>query len=165
MTRGLALLLLLACGTALTQQQLLLRRPPRLLALTAEPIQSGSAALDADFSRPMHRNNVAAESRVVPSVPHRWLGDGNPLRLVIDAEAPITAPLELRLAGRDQRMEPLTPQRWWWDPRPWMLVTRHVQGGEQLQLLTRGAIGARSVQPGQPCRALCPSATAKASPW
>ena len=138
MTRGLALLLLLACGTALTQQQLLLRRPPRLLALTAQPIQSGSAALDADFSRPMHRNNVASESRIVPSVPHRWLGDGKRLRLIVDAKAPITAPLELWLAGRDQRMEPLTPQRWWWDPRPWMLVTRHVQGGEQLQLLTRG---------------------------
>ncbi|MEC8441109.1 MAG: hypothetical protein VXZ59_02205 [Cyanobacteriota bacterium] len=137
MRQGLAFVLLLACGTALTQQQLLLRRPPRLLGLSAQPIHSGSAALDANFSRPMHRNNVAAESRVVPSVPHRWLGDGNPLRLVIDAEAPITAPLELRLAGRDQRMEPLTPQRWWWDPRPWMLITRQVQGGEQLQLLTR----------------------------
>ena len=104
---------------------------------TQQQIHSGSAALDLRFRRPMHRNNVSSESRLVPALNHRWLGTNNPLRLVIDADQVIAGPLKLELAGRDQRLNPMATQTWWWEPRPWLLVTRQVEGGEQLQLQDR----------------------------
>ena len=137
MTRRLTLVLLLGAGAVVIQQQLLLRRPPRLLDLSPQPLQSGRAAVDVRFSRAMHRNNLAAESTLSPALPHRWLGQGNRLRLVLEGQAPIDAPIALRLAGRDQRMQPMRPQTRWWDPRPWLLVTRQMEDGEQLQLLDR----------------------------
>ena len=137
MTRRLTLLLLLAAATVVLQQQLLLRRPPRLLGVEPQPLQSGRAAVDLSFSRSMHRNNLAAESSLDPALPHRWLGQGNRLRLILEGMTPIDAPIALTLAGRDQRMQPMTPQKRWWDPRPWLLVTRQVEGGEQLQLQDR----------------------------
>ena len=53
MTRRSLLLMLMACAAVLAQQQLLLRQPPRLLRLVPQQVQSGSAALDLQFSRPM----------------------------------------------------------------------------------------------------------------
>ena len=137
MTRRLTLILLLSAGAVVIQQQLLLRRPPRLLDLSPQPLQSGRAAVDVRFSRAMHRNNLAAESILSPALPHRWLGQGNRLRLILEGEAPIDGPIALTLAGRDQRRQAMSPQRRWWDPRPWLLVTRQVKGGEQLQLRDR----------------------------
>ena len=128
-------LLVLAAALVLIQQQVLLRRSPRLVSLSQQQIHSGSAALDLRFSRPMHRNNVSSESRLVPALNHRWLGTNNPLRLVIDADQVIPGPLKLELAGRDQRLNPMATQTWWWEPRPWLLVTRQVDDGEQVQLL------------------------------
>ena len=55
MTRRPLLLMLMACAAVLAQQQLLLRQPPRLLRLVPQQVQSGSAALDLQFSRPMDR--------------------------------------------------------------------------------------------------------------
>ena len=79
-------LLALAAALVLIQQQVLLRRSPRLVTLSQQQIHSGSATLDLRFSRPMHRNNVSSESRLVPALNHRWLGTNNSLRLVIDAD-------------------------------------------------------------------------------
>ncbi len=137
MTRRLTFALLLGASAVVIQQQLLLQRPPRLLDFRPQPLQSGRAAVDVRFSRAMHRNNLAAESDLDPALPHRWLGQGNRLRLILEGEAPIDGPIALALAGRDQRMQPMIPQQRWWDPRPWLLVTRQVEGGEQLQLQDR----------------------------
>ena len=137
MTRRLMLLMLTACAAVLTQQQLLLRRPPRLIRLVPQQLQSGTAALDLQFSRPMDREKVSKATRLAPAVPHRWLGETTPLRLVIDAGVVLTGPIELSLAGQDQRSLPLEDQQRWWDPRPWLIATRPVQGGEQVQLQTR----------------------------
>ena len=137
MNKRLLLLLLGAAGLAVVQQQLLLQRPPRLLKLSPQPIHSGRAGLDLNFSRPMNRASFAEASWLKPSLPHRWLGQGKNLRLVVDAEQPIRAPLALNLSGSDQRNQALRRQRWWWDPRPWLVVNRLVAGGEQLQLQRR----------------------------
>ena len=137
MTRRLMLLMLTACAAVLTQQQLLLRRPPRLIRLVPQQLQSGTAALDLQFSRPMDREKVSKATRLAPAVPHRWLGETTPLRLVIDAGVVLTGPIKLSLAGQDQRSLPLEDQQRWWDPRPWLIATRPVQGGEQVQLQTR----------------------------
>ncbi len=137
MTRRLTLVLSLAAAAVAIQQQLLLRRPPRLLDLSPQPLQSGRAAVDVRFSRAMHRNNLAAESTLSPALPHRWLGQGNRLRLILEGDAPIDGPIALTLAGRDQRRQAMAPQRRWWDPRPWLLVTRQMEDGEQLQLQDR----------------------------
>ena len=137
MSKRLTLLLVGAAGVVLLQQQLLLRRPPRLLSLSPQPIHSGSAGLDLQFSRPMHRPSIAASSRLEPKLQHRWLGRGNALRLVVEGERPIEQPLLLHLAGSDLRSQEISPQTWWWDPRPWLVVNRLVADGEQLQLRRR----------------------------
>ena len=126
MTGRLPFLLVLAAALVLIQQQVLLRRSPRLVTLSQQQIHSGSAALDLRFSRPMHRNNVSSESRLVPALNHRWLGANNPLRLVIDADQVIPGPLKLELAGRDQRLNPMVPQTWWW-----ALVAGDAAGGRR----------------------------------
>lgn len=137
MTRLLPGLLLLGSALVVGQQQILLHRPPRLVDQITQPIHSGSAALDLRFSRAMQRDSVATTSGLSPELPHRWLGDNNPLRLVLDAEQPIETPLQLRVAGKDQRGQSLQPLQSWWDPRPWLVVTRMLDNGEQLQLLDR----------------------------
>ena len=137
MTRRPLLLMLIAFAAVLGQQQLLLRRPPRLLRLVPQQVQSGSAALDLQFSRPMNRARLSEATRLTPTVAHRWLGETTPLRMVIDADVVLQAPIELSLAGEDQRELQLDQQQWWWDPRPWLIATRPVQGGEQVQLQTR----------------------------
>ena len=137
MTRRLVLLMLMACAAVLAQQQLLLRRPPRLVRLVPQQVQSGTAAVDLQFSRPMDRTRVADTSALKPNVPHQWLGDTTPLRIIIDSSVVLNAPIELSLAGQDQRGVLLTQQQWWWDPRPWLIATRPVDGGEQVQLQTR----------------------------
>ena len=140
MKRRLYGLLIVASGVLIAQQQLLLRRPPRLVQIKPQPIHSGSAALDVRFSRPMQRRSVANASVLQPSLKHRWLGTNTPLRLIIDAEQPIKSAVQLTVAGTDQRGGSLQPQRWWWDPRPWLLVSRVTTEGEQLQLQTRDGI-------------------------
>ena len=137
MNRRLAALLIISSGAVMLQQQLLLRRPPRLLELNQQQRQSGTAALDLRFSRAMERDDVASESQLIPSIPHRWLGDGNRLRLMIDAGTSVDGPLELNLAGRVRRRQQMKERIWWWDPRPWLIVTRELKGGEQLQLQDR----------------------------
>jgi len=97
----------------------------------------GSAGLDLEFSRPMHRPSLQASSRLQPALQHRWLGQGNALRLVVEADVAIEKPLRLHLAGSDLRTQKISPQTWWWDPRPWLVVNRRVEGGEQLQLRGR----------------------------
>ena len=121
----------------LVQQQLLLSRPPRLLSRTPQPLQSGSAALDLRFSRPMQLGSVAADSQLQPDLLHRWQGENNLLRLLIDANQRIKASIQLTVAGQDHRAQALPPQHWWWDPRPWLLVNRQVDGGDQLQVQSR----------------------------
>ncbi|MED5468912.1 MAG: hypothetical protein VX542_01410, partial [Cyanobacteriota bacterium] len=109
--------LLTSCAAlVLVQQQLLLRRPPRLLSRTPQPLQSGSAALDLRFSRPMHLESVAADSQLQPHLPHRWQGENNLLRLLIDANESIKTSIQLTVAGQDHRAQALPTQHWWWDP-------------------------------------------------
>lgn len=137
MTKQLWILLGLASAAVVIQQQLLLRRLPRLVASTPQTMHSGSAAIDLRFSRPMQRASLAASTTLSPQLNHRWLGDHNPLRLVIDSDEPIEQPLALRIAGEDRRGQALEPKQTWWDPRPWLLATRVIDGGQQLQLLDR----------------------------
>ena len=104
------LLLTSFAALVLAQQQLLLRRPPRLLSRTPQPLQSGSAALDLRFSRPMHLESVAADSQLQPDLPHRWQGENNLLRLLIDANQRIKASIQLTVAGQDHRAQALPHQ-------------------------------------------------------
>ena len=137
MTKRPLVLIGLATALVLLQQHLLLQRAPRLNKLATQQVQSGTAALDLQFSRPMNREQLAAESSIQPSLSFRWLGDNNPLRLLIAAEQRVTEPIQLNLAGRDQRGQAMAHQTWWWDPRPWLVVTRQLDDGEQVQLQDR----------------------------
>ena len=137
MTRRPLFLIGLATGLVLLQQHLLLQRAPRLNKLSTQQVQSGTAALDLQFSRPMDRNRLAAESSIQPPLPLRWLGDNNPLRLLIDTEQRVSEAIQLDLAGPDQRGQAIAPQTWWWDFRPWLVVTRQLDDGEQVQLQDR----------------------------
>ncbi|MFM7512934.1 MAG: hypothetical protein ACKO3F_06120 [Cyanobium sp.] len=118
------------------QQQILERRPPRLLNLEPQADSSGPGALDLRFSRPMQRQSLAEQSRVEPRIAHRWLGSDALQRLLLLPDQVLRTPLALRLRGIDRRGMPLPEQRWNWDPRPHLLVVAQVDGGEQLQLLT-----------------------------
>ena len=135
--RRLLLVLAAGIGLATLQQQLLLRRPPRLLAITPTTASSGPAALNLRFSRPMQRQSLQQASALQPQLAWRWLGEGNPLRLLLLPGQILSGPLQLRLAGRDLRNLPLKPQLWRWDPRPRLLAVVPVAGGEQLQLQRR----------------------------
>ena len=137
MTRLLWILLISSMAVVIGQQQVMVRRPPRLIQQRPQPIHSGRAALDLSFSRPMRQDSVRLASRLQPSLTHRWLGGSNPLRLVVDSRTPITTPLQLQIGGEDQRGLALPTQSLWWEPRPWLLVNRVVEGGEQVQLRDR----------------------------
>ncbi len=137
MNRRLGLPLTLATLSVLVQQQILLRRPPRLVQIRPQHLHSGSAGLDLNFSRPMQLKTVESQSHLNPALRHNWLGSHAALRLILTPTTAITEPVQLHLAGRDQRMNALTAQTWWWDPRPWLLVTRELKNGHQLQLLDR----------------------------
>lgn len=133
--------LLLGClgalaGLALIQQQILLRRPPWLQSVAIQPLRSGAAALDVQFSRPMDRATVAA-SVVAPDVPHRWFGVQDRLRLLLESDKPIAEPLRLQLRGQDLRRLPLAEQVVWWDPRPHLLAVVPSGEGERLMLRLR----------------------------
>jgi len=127
---ALALPALLALG----QQQLLLRRPPRLELLQDAPASSGPAALQARFSRPMATGSLNRDSQLTPPLAHRWRGQGNSLLLTLEPGQRVMAPLELRLAGRDSRGLPLQPSGWFWDPRPRIVAVVSRTGGEQVQV-------------------------------
>jgi len=126
--------LLVPLALALAQQQLLLRQPPRLLALTPSAASSGPAGLELRFSRPMDRASVAAASRIDPPVAARWLATGSDLKLTLNPGVRLDRPLQLGLAGQDRRGQALAASRWLWDPRPRILAVVPVPGGEQLQL-------------------------------
>jgi hypothetical protein len=136
-TKRVLLVLAGGLGLAALQQQLLLRRPPRLVELQASRASSGPAALDLRFSRPMQRTSLERASALEPPLAWRWLGEGNPLRLLLRPGQTIPGPLTLLLAGVDRRNLPLPRQRWRWDPRPRLLAVVPVPGGEQLQLQRR----------------------------
>jgi len=133
--------LLLGClaalaGLAVVQQQILLRRPPRLQSVAIQPLRSGAAALDVVFSRPMDRATVAASS-LDPDLPHRWFGRQGRLRLLVNSGRPIAGPLRLDLLGRDLRRLPLRSQEVWWNPRPHLLAVVPSGNGERLKLRLR----------------------------
>ena len=133
--------LLLGClaalaGLAVVQQQILLRRPPRLQSVAIQPLRSGAAALDVVFSRPMDRATVAASS-LDPDLPHRWFGRQDRLRLLVNSGQPIAGPLRLDLLGRDLRRLPLRSQEVWWNPRPHLLAVVPSGNGERLKLRLR----------------------------
>jgi hypothetical protein len=120
---------------ALTQQQWLLRRPPRLLALESAAASAGPAALKVRFSRPVDTASLQAQSRLQPPLAHRWHGEGDRVMLSLAPGQRLTAPLTLELAGRDRRGLPLPRGRWRWDPRPRLLaVVPAAGGGERLRL-------------------------------
>lgn len=119
------------------QQQLLLRRPPRLIELQSSTASSGPAALQLRFSRPMQRDSLAGSSQLEPALALRWLGEGNPLHLLLDPGQRLPGPLSLALAGKDTRGLALQPQRWRWDPRPFLLAVVPVPLGEQVQVQGR----------------------------
>ncbi len=121
-------------GLVLVQQQLLLRRPPRLLGIQPALTSSGPGALDLRFSRPMDQASLAQESRLSPAMPASWFGNGKSLRLLLANDGRVTAPITLDLAGLDHRRLPLPSQRWSWDPRPRIVAVVSVQGGQQVQL-------------------------------
>ncbi|WP_413744189.1 hypothetical protein [Synechococcus sp. MIT S9451] len=133
--------LLLALGgltaLVLVQQQVLLRRPPRLQMLAIQPLRSGAGALDVRFSRPMQRETIAAESRIKPELSHAWFGADNAWRLLLNRTDPIQSPLQLDLAGADRRGLRVAPSRWFWDPRPTLLAVVQLKEGQQLQLQDR----------------------------
>ena len=66
-------------------------------------------------------------TRLEPNLTHRWMGETTPLRMVIDSDVVLKAPIALSLAGADQRALMLEKQQWWWDPRPWLIATRPVR--------------------------------------
>ena len=120
---------------ALVQQQILLRRPPRLQSVAIQSIRSGAAALDVRFSRTMDRKSVAENSRLVPHQPHQWFGQQDQFRLLLDPGALIRSPQKLVLAGRDQRGLALPNRSIWWDPRSYLVAVMVEEEGEQLKLL------------------------------
>lgn len=133
--------LLLGCLAALSalavvQQQVLLRRPPRLQSVAIQPIRSGAAALDVVFSRPMDPESVA-QSGLLPDVAHRWFGVQDRLRLLVAPGQALQSPLRLNLLGRDLRQLALPPQQLWWDPRPHLLAVVPSEDGESLQMQLR----------------------------
>lgn len=123
-----------AAALSLVQQQLLLQRPPRLLALQSSTASSGPAALTLQFSRPMIRSSLSQSSQLNPPHPHQWLGEGTSLRLLLTSQQPINSAIDVLLQGRDQRSLRITPQHWIWDPRPRLLAVVPQAEGEQLQL-------------------------------
>ena len=122
---------------ALVQQQILLRRPPRLRSVAIQSIRSGAAALDVRFSRTMNRTAVAASSRLSPPQPHQWFGQQDQFRLLLDPGALVRSPQKLVLAGTDQRGLALSNRSVWWDPRSSLLAVVVDEEGEQLQLRRR----------------------------
>ena len=119
---------------ALVQQQILLRRPPRLRSVVIQSIRSGAAALDVRFSRSMNRTSVAENSRLLPHQPHQWFGQQDQFRLLLDPGALIHSPQQLVLAGHDQRGLALPQRALWWDPRSSLLAVVVEEQGEQLKL-------------------------------
>lgn len=119
---------------ALAQQQILLRRPPRLLTVTPAAGSSGPGALELDFSRPMATASLARTSRLTPALAHQWLGSGNRARLLLEPGATVQEPLALSVEGRDLRDMAFGPRPWLWDPRPRIVAVVSVGGGEQVQL-------------------------------
>ena len=134
MNNRLGLLLGLATAGVLTQQQILLRLPPRLVQLRPQHIHSGSAGLDLRFSRPMELKTVKARSDLKPALRHHWIGNHASLRLILNPTKAIAEPIELQLAGGDLRSNKLKAQTWWWDPRPWLVINRTINNGQQQQL-------------------------------
>jgi len=88
----------------------------------------------------MQRASVAESSKLNPALALRWLGDGTPLRLLLEPGQIIKSPLTLLLRGVDQRNLAVSPQRWRWDPRPYLLAVVPTAGREQLQVQARDGL-------------------------
>ncbi len=116
------------------QQQLLLRRPPKLREINIQQIRSGAAALDVRFSRAMQVDSVKRQSRIHPQFLHQWLGTGKRLRLLLDNKISIKQPIKLELGGFDHRGKKLKRNHLWWDPRPYLLAVTLLPEGEQIQM-------------------------------
>jgi hypothetical protein len=132
--RALRLALLAGLLLAVAQQQVLLHRPPRLLALEQAAASSGPAALSLRFSRPMNPPTVAARSRLEPPLRFDLQGGGNPLLLLPGQGQRLVTPLRLQLQGDDRRGLPMRPAFWQWDPRAHLLAVVPVGSGEQVQV-------------------------------
>ena len=139
-------------GLALLQQQLLLRRPPRLLAIEAIAPGRNSGALSIRFSRLMDGESLRRGLQLKPQVAHQLLGNGNNYTLLIQATGPIKQPFELQLKGKDIRGVQLKQSRWLWELRPTLLAARPVVGGDQIQRWHKN-----SWQPLSPVRGLIQS--------
>jgi len=133
MNRILWLPLLAATLLAGLQQQLLLRRPPRLLEIRGLPPGSGAAALELRFSRPMAVDSLREGLQLQPSLRFQLQGDGQRLRLQLPAGQTIPGPLRLMLAGRDGRGQALRPETVVWAPRPALVASRPAGPVAQLQ--------------------------------
>ena len=123
-----------AVALALLQQQLLLRRSPRLEMVRPALASSGPGALDLRFSRPMQIASLTKESQLQPALSHHWLGAGSSPRLLLNPGNTVQSPLHLLLRGKDLRGLSMAPQNWWWDPRPRIVAVVSRDGGEQVQL-------------------------------
>ena len=136
--RPLGLALAGLAALVLVQQQVLLRRPPRLRSVAVQPLRSGAAALDVRFSRPMQPGSVPASSRLSPDLSHRWFGENDAWRLLLDQPDLSAFPIQLELAGQDLRGLALPSRRLFWDPRPTLVAVVQMENGQQqLQLLER----------------------------
>lgn len=125
-------LLLSGLGLVLIQQQVLQRRPPRLLEIQREAPGSALAAVGLRFSRAMDGASLRSQLRLVPDRPHELLGEGTRWRLQLTGTTPITTALEVQFGGRDSRGQQLQTSRWRWEPRPTLIASRPQGSNSQL---------------------------------
>lgn len=115
-------------GVAALLQQLLLIRPPRLVALEPIPPDRSTAALRLRFSRPMDAGSLRKNLQLKPSSPYQLLGKGSNFSLLLYPKSAITGAFQLQIKGQDRRGVKLKSSSWQWDPRPTLLAARSVVG-------------------------------------
>ena len=120
-------------GVAALLQQLLLNRPPRLVALEPIPPGRSAAALRLRFSRPMDAGSLRKNLQLKPSSPYQLLGKGSNFSLLLYPKSAISGAFQLQIKGQDRRGVKLKSSSWQWDPRPTLLAARSVVGGDQIQ--------------------------------
>ncbi|QEY32751.1 hypothetical protein EVJ50_11465 [Synechococcus sp. RSCCF101] len=128
-------LMLSAAGLlALVQQQVLLRRPGRLVAVESVPALGPGVPLTFRFSRAVQPEVALTDAggRVIRRLTVR--GQERRWRLDLTGEPAIEAPLRLRVSGRDAAGRPIRPRRLVWDPRPALLARVSRGSAERLEL-------------------------------